>query len=250
MKKRKKEKEAAADSSDEAPAAKKKKKDKEAKNKSGKMACESEDDDEKAAKAPSPKKIKKASDEKKEEEAQDDSDESSSAPVDVDDPDVDVVPNTLKLVIGFGSSSSSSSSSSDSSADPDELELLPDPDAVEHVETRRNICRDAVKLISFNGPPPSPMPMGSPALTTPGDISSTDSDSSDDSPVKEIAGEISDGEGSGKKRPCIVPIGRVGAQVRGPVKQPRIVATAAVPIGLDEACDGGAVASDDDVVLD
>lgn len=231
-KKRKKDK--AAD--DEESPKKKKKKAKQDK-KTGKMALETEAQDEEASEKP-------AEEEAAEKDGDAMSEESSSAPIDIDD-EVDVVPNTEIVGIGFGSSSSSSSSSS--TADPDELELLPDPDAVEHVETRRRkLCGDAVE---FMGKLKGPAPMGSPALTTPGDISSTDSsDSSSDSPVRELGGDISDGEGTGqRRRPCIVPVRRKQL-VRVATKMTKIIATAAVPIGLDEVGDGGAVASDDDIV--
>merc|ERR1712050_345236 len=116
------------------------------------------------------------------------------------------------------------------------------------------------------------LPMGSPALTTPGDISSTDSDSSSsDSPVREIAGEISDGDdrkpAAQRRRkprvpipraikprirmaPAKVTIGLDEAAVTIGLEESAVTIgldDAAVTIGLDEVRDGGAVASDDDV---
>merc|ERR1712054_424132 len=216
--------------------------------KAGKMALETEEHEDEASEAEKPKAAEKEEAAAPQEaageaEEKDDSDESSSAPVDVDDLEVDMVPNTETVVLGMGPSSSSSSSSSKSSVDPDELEVLPDPDGVEMTGERKDV--DKVELVKRIR-----NPMRSPALTTPGDISSTDSsDSSSDSPVREVAGDISDGEGTGpkKRHACIVPIRKPAGIVR---RMPKIVATAAVPIGLDEVGDGGAVASDDDVVLD
>lgn len=188
-------------------------------------------------------------------------DESSSAAIDLDDPDgVDVVANTETIVLGMASSSSSSSSSSKSSADPDELEVLPDPDAPEYMDPKEeleiiektgavdlNDRSDVVEVVKF--------PMGSPAMTTPGDISSCSDDSSiesssSDSPVRELAGEIdTDDEG---KAPKVVRRLAPALPARNrclPRRLPKLAATA-VPIGLDgEVGDGGAVASDDEEVV-
>lgn len=210
------------------------------------MALETEDQDEEASEVAE----KEAQKEKaQKEEANGESDEDSDAPIDLDD-GVDMVPNTEKVVLGMASSSSSSSSSP-SSVDPDELELTGADLEVELTDWKKEDPDDKVEFMKR-------IPMRSPALTTPGDISSTDSDSSSDSPVREIAGEISDGEGTGpgrrRRHACIVPIRRkpLGTGLR------RVIPTTAVPIGLDEVgdggnldevCDGGDVASDDDVVL-
>mmetsp|Transcript_65184 Transcript_65184/g.103257 ORF Transcript_65184/g.103257 Transcript_65184/m.103257 type:complete len:654 (+) Transcript_65184:64-2025(+) len=198
----------------------KKKKKADAKKKKPKMALEMEDDE-----APASEEKAAPEDEAVEKEASDD--ESSSAPIDLDDPDgVDFVYGAEKVALSSASASSSSSSSSKSSVNPEELEItgidhgldiVATDIALEVIAQKTNPVdlsdrNDAVEFVKT-------LPLGSPAVTTPGDISSTDSSSdSSDSPVREVAGEVSDGEGTtsaAKKRPPLPPVRRRPPVMRG-----------------------------------